>query len=124
MICSYLCPGHRLEGLAAHLGGHSAGGSSTPPASTSPSESEAPPAETESAPEEEMSSLDILLSMEDQLPLGGLQPAYLESREDINKALPMTKTNDDDITIGWASVSLASTYFTELYDSVVEKCEE
>ena len=26
MICSYLCPGHRLEGLAAHLGGHSAGG--------------------------------------------------------------------------------------------------
>ena len=26
MICPYLCPGHRLEGLAAHLGGHSAGG--------------------------------------------------------------------------------------------------
>ena len=89
-----------IASLAA-CGGDSAGGSSTPPASTAPSESEAPPAETESAPEEEMSSLDILLSMEDQLPLGGLQPAYLESREDINKALPMTKTNDDDITIGW-----------------------
>lgn len=112
-----------IASLAA-CGGDSAGGSSTPPASTAPSESEAPPAETESASGEEMSSLDILLSMEDQLPLGGLQPAHLESREDVNKALPMTKTNDDDITIGWASVSLASTYFTELYDSVVEKCEE
>ena len=40
-----------IASLAA-CGGDSAGGSSTPPASTAPSESEAPPAETESAPEE------------------------------------------------------------------------
>jgi hypothetical protein len=40
------------------------------------------------APAEEMTSLEKLLSMEDKLPLGGLQPAHLESRADIDKALP------------------------------------
>ncbi len=103
----------------------SSGGTGAPPAGTAPADPAAPtpdaPGASGGAAE---SALDILLSKEDKLPLGGLQAAHLESRADIDKGLPMSKTNDDDITIGWASVSLASTYFTELYDSAQAKCDE
>lgn len=71
-----------------------------------------------------MSSLDKLLSMEDKLPLGGLQPSQLESRADINKALPVKKTNSDTITIGWASASQGSSFFTEMLRSAQERCDK
>jgi ABC-type sugar transport system substrate-binding protein len=100
---------------------------STAPASTAPDSSapESPASDEPSeAPAEELTSLDKLLAMEDKLPLGGLQPAFLESRADINKALPMKKTNDDKITIGWASASQGSSFFTEMLKSAQEKCDE
>jgi ribose transport system substrate-binding protein len=93
---------------------------SSAPASAEPTASE----EASAAPTEELSSLDKLLAMEDKLPLGGLQPAVLESRADINKALPMKKTNDDKITIGWASASQGSSFFTEMLSSAQERCDE
>lgn len=99
---------------------------STPPASTAPSDSSAP-AETESGGEEatgEMSALDQLLAKEDKLPLGGLQAAHLESREDVDKALPVSKTNDDQITIAFAGASQGSTFFTEMERSAREQAEE
>lgn len=70
------------------------------------------------------SARDQLLAMTDKLPLGGLQESYLESRADIDKALPLDKTNDDDIVIGWAGASQGSTFFTEMYNSAQEKCDE
>jgi len=71
---------------------------------------------------EEMSSLDKLLAMENRRPLGGLQPAFLESRADINKALPVT--DDGKITIAWASASQASSFFTEMVKSARERSAE
>ncbi len=103
------------------------GGTATPsapasqaPASTAPSA--AASADASAAPE--LSALDKLLAMEDKLPLGGLQPGQLESRASINKALPMKKTNSDSITIGWASASQGSSFFTEMLKSAQEKCDE
>ena len=97
---------------------------STPPASTTPAETT--PAETDATGETggEMSALDQLLAMEDKLPLGGLQPAHLDSRADIDKALPVDKTNDDQIVIGWAGASQGSTFFTQMYETAQEKCDE
>lgn len=97
---------------------------STAAASTAPSTEATAEATAETSAEPEESSLDILLNMEDKLPLGGLQPAYLESRADIDKALPMTKTNDDEITIGWASASQGSSFFTEMIRSAQEECDK
>ena len=71
-----------------------------------------------------MSSLERLLAMENRRPLGGLQPAYLESRAGIDKALPIDKRNGDPITIAWASASQASSFFTEMVRSAREKCDE
>ena len=89
---------------------------SPPPASVSPSESAPPPPV--------QSSLDKLLAMENKRPLAGLQPASYESRASINKALPVNKTNDDDIVIAWASASQGSSFFTEMIRSAEEKCDE
>lgn len=115
--------------LAALLTG-CAGGTTTPSPSASAPASEAP-ASTEpggASPAESaapaVSSLDKLLSMEDKLPLGGLQPGNLESRAAVNKALPMAKTNSDSITIGWASASQGSSFFTEMLKSAQERCDK
>jgi ABC-type sugar transport system substrate-binding protein len=64
-------------------------------------------------PAEGQSSLDKLLAMEDKLPLGGVQSNHLDSRANINKALPFVK-DDDGITIGWCSASQGSDFFTEM----------
>lgn len=96
-------------------------------ASSAPASSEPSTASTTSAApssSDSTSSLDKLLAMKDKLPLGGLQPAVLESRASINKALPMKKTNSDSITIGWASASQGSSFFTEMLKSAQEKCDE
>jgi len=87
-----------------------------PPSSQSPS-AEAPPPPA-------LSSLDQLLAMENRRPLGGLQPAAYESRAHINKALPVSKTNDDHIVIAWASASQGSSFFTEMVRSAQERCDE
>ena len=120
-----------VAALFAGCGDSGSAATSTPataaPASAAPASS-APSAqatgEASASPAAEESSLDKLLSMEDKLPLGGLQPAHLESRADINKALPMTKTNADDITIGWASASQGSSFFTEMIRSAQEECDK
>jgi hypothetical protein len=44
------------------------------------------------------------MALEDRLPLGGIQPSYLESRADINKALPFEK-DGNGVTIGWCSAT-------------------
>lgn len=100
---------------------------STPPTSTAPAQTDSadPAAPSDSSePVGEMSALDQLLAMEDKLPLGGLQAAHLESRADIDKALPVDKTNDDHIVIGFAGASQGSSFFTEMYNSAQEKCDE
>lgn len=98
----------------------------TAPATEPADATVAPAEETDSTEpgDEALSALDQLLAMPDKLPLGGLQPGHLESREDIDKALPIAKTDDDDIVIGWAGASQGSTFFTEMYKSAQEKCDE
>jgi len=89
---------------------------SAPPASSPPANDAPPPAQ--------LSSLEQLLAMENKRPLGGLQPAFQESRAHINKALPISKTNADKIVIAWASASQGSSFFTEMVRSAREKCDE
>ena len=63
----------------------------------------------------ESSAFDQLLAMKDQLPLSGLQPLHLDSRKNIEKALP--KHQKRNLTIGWTGASLGSTFFTEMMSS-------
>ena len=67
-------------------------------------------------------SLEWLLDQDDKLPLGGLQPAHLDSRADIDKALDGF-VEDDDFTIAWASASQGSSFFTEMVRSAKEEAE-
>lgn len=90
------------------------------PEAAAPSET----GETGESGGESLSALEQLLAMEDKLPLGGLQPAHLDSRADINKALPISKTNGDPIVIGFAGASQGSTFFTEMYNSAQQRCDE
>lgn len=69
-----------------------------------------------------MTSLDWLLSQDDKLPLGGLQPSQLESRSDVYKALDQF-AEDDNFTVAWASASQGSSFFTEMVRSAKEQCE-
>ncbi len=72
-----------------------------------------------------MSSLDYLLSLDDKLPLGGLQPSHLDSREEIYKALDkLEDPGDGSFTIAWASASQGSSFFTEMVSSAKAKCDE
>jgi ribose transport system substrate-binding protein len=87
-----------------------------PPAETPPAE--APPAEAPA------SALDKLLAMEDKLPLGGLQPKHLDSRADINKALPLKKGPGEKLIIGFAGASQGSTFFTEMYNSAQQRADK
>ena len=108
--------------LVVLIAGCSKDSGKTNDASPPPSQSSAPP--ESSAPPPQLSSLDQLLAMENKRPLGGLQPATYNSRESINKALPMKQSNNDKITIAWASASQASSFFTEMTRSAKEKCDE
>ncbi|SHH72909.1 substrate-binding protein domain-containing protein [Sporobacter termitidis DSM 10068] len=106
-----------------------AGTSNTTPPDAAPTSSgqetaSASPASPAASPPSAQSALEQLLSMEDKLPLGGLQPAHLDSRADVGKALPMKKTNSDTITIGWASASQGSSFFTEMLKSAQQKCDQ
>lgn len=111
---------------ACNSGGQPGGGApDTPPADTTTPD--APPADTTEpggGDTSGMSALEQLLAMEDKLPLGGLQAAHLDSRASVNKALPVNKTNDDKIVIGFAGASQGSTFFTEMYNSAQQKCDE
>jgi ribose transport system substrate-binding protein len=118
-----------LAALFAGCGGTGSTATSTPAPSAAPSTAPASAAPSaaasaEASAEPTETALEKLLNMEDKLPLGGLQPANLESRASINKALPMKKTNADDITIGWASASQGSSFFTEMLRSAQEECDE
>ena len=110
-----------LAALLAGCGGKDA--ASPSPQETASAAPQETPAETAS-PSPTLSSLDQLLAMENKRPLGGLQPAFLESRAHINKALPISKTNADNIVIAWASASQGSSFFTEMVRSAKEKCDE
>ena len=81
-----------------------------------------PPATSAPPTTAQKSSLEQLLAMENKRPLGGLQPAHLESRASINKALPVK--DDGHITIAWASASQASSFFTEMLRSARERCDK
>ena len=101
--------------ILALVAGCNGGSSSvTPPPSGTPATGEPAP---------QLSSLEQLLAMENKRPLGGLQPAFQESRAHINKALPMSKTNNDNIVIAWASASQGSSFFTEMVKSAIERCD-
>ena len=111
---------------ACNSGGQPGGGAPDPPP-PAPTTPDAPPADTTEpggGDTSGMSALDQLLAMEDKLPLGGLQAAHLDSRASVNKALPVNKTNDDKIVIGFAGASQGSTFFTEMYNSAQQKCDE
>lgn len=68
-------------------------------------------------------ALDWLLSQDDKLPLGGLQPSHLDSREDVYKALDKLQEHDG-FTVAWAGASMGSSFFTEMVDSAKEQAEE
>ena len=89
---------------------------------TSPDQSPSAANESPAAPAK--SSLEQLLAMENKRPLGGVQPAFQESRASINKALPISKTNNDDIVIAWASASQGSSFFTEMVKSAIARCDQ
>ena len=93
----------------------------TPSTTTTPGSS-SPTANSPEAPA--LSSLEQLLAMENKRPLGGVQPAFQESRAHINKALPINKTNDDHIVIAWASASQGSSFFTEMVKSAIARCDQ
>lgn len=69
-----------------------------------------------------LSSYDQLMAMEDVLPLSGVQPKQLESRADVDKALPVEQK--DDVTIGWTSSNLGSSFFVGMMDSARAACEK
>ncbi len=72
-----------------------------------------------------MNSLDYLLSLDDKLPLGGLQGSHLDSREDVYKGLDkLEDPGDGSFTIAWASASQGSSFFTEMVSSAKAKCDE
>jgi ribose transport system substrate-binding protein len=103
-----------------------AGTSGAPGASTSASTASASsepastvsstPAESAASASSGATALDELMAKEDRLPLGGLQPSHLDSRADINKALPFVK-DDNGVTIGWCSATQGATFFTEMVRS-------
>ena len=101
--------------ISALIAGCNSGGSS--------GGDQSPPPPPPSGGEPTLSSLEQLLAMENQRPLGGILPGYLESRAHINKALPIGKTNADTINIAWASASQGSSFFTEMVKSAIEKCD-
>jgi ribose transport system substrate-binding protein len=89
----------------------------------SPSTSQSvPPSASAPSTQAQQTSLEKLLAMENKRPLGGLQPAHLDSRASIKKALPVT--DDGHITIAWASASQASSFFTEMLRSARERCAQ
>lgn len=68
-----------------------------------------------------LSAYDQLMQMEDKLPLAGLMPSHLESRESIDKGLPVEPK--EDVVVGWTAASLGSTFFVGMMDSAYEAAE-
>ncbi len=116
--------------LMACVGCGDSGSAATPSggstASTAPTSgavaSVAPSADGAGTPEQ--TSLEKLLAMADQTPLGGVQPAVQESRADIYKALdkPADKNGDGVITIGWENTSENASFFVAQKKHVEDEC--
>ena len=114
-ILYLILAGLMIAALLAGCGGNDAPAENTP---------DAPSPAGDSSPAPALSSLEQLLAMENKRPLGGVQPAFQESRAHIDKALPVNKTNADHIVIAWASASQGSSFFTEMVRSARERCDE
>ncbi len=103
-------------------GGGSGAASGSTPAATSGSGAASTGGDTSAASGSELSSYEQLMQMEDILPLSGVQPTHLDSRADVQKALPVEPK--DDVTIGWAAASLGSTFFVGMMDSAKQAAED
>ncbi|SHI14436.1 ribose transport system substrate-binding protein [Sporobacter termitidis DSM 10068] len=88
---------------------------SATPSSAAPASGETPSAST-SSNGNGAEALDKLMSLEDKLPLGGIQASHLDSRASVDKALPF-KAHNNPITIGWCSATQSATFFTEMVTS-------
>ena len=95
----------------------------TAPPTTTPTTTVAPPTDTSASENGGADILNQLLAMPDKIPLGGLMPAHLDSRESVNKALPF-KAKNDPITIGWCSASQGMSFFTEMVRSAQEAAQK
>ena len=92
-------------------------GASTPPASTdtgSTGDNSAPAASTESSYDQIMA---LLQNPEDALALNGVQPKSYDSRDSVNKGLPVTPKAAKDVKLGWAASQLGSEFFEGLRDA-------
>jgi len=67
-------------------------------------------------------ALEVLLTAKDNLSLSGIQPIKLDSREHINKGVPVEQKSD--VTIGWAAASLGSTFFVNMIGSAEETAKK
>jgi len=67
-------------------------------------------------------ALEVLMTAKDNLSLSGIQPLKLNSREHIDKGLPVEQKSD--VTIGWAAASLGSTFFVNMIGSAEETAKK
>jgi ribose transport system substrate-binding protein len=56
--------------------------------------------------------------------LSGVVNPYMEDRTSINKALPKTPKDPNNIVIGWSEITLGNPWFVELVDSAKKTAEE
>lgn len=89
------------------------GGASKPPQAPASSAPASPG--TASSSTSTLSSFDQLMATKDRLPLSGIQPLQLESRKNIEKALP--KAPKKNITIGWSGAFLGAPFFVQMMDT-------
>lgn len=96
--------------------------SSTPSKTTTEQPSGGTSEETEKSTPTGEAALEILLNAKDNLPLSGIQPVKLQSREHIYKAVPVEQKSD--VTIGWAAASLGSTFFVNMVGSAEDTAKK
>ena len=93
-------------------------GGSTPSTPSTPTESE------DDAVDSYSQIMEMLQSPETSLALSGVQPKSYESRDGVNKALPVDAKPAGDIKIGWAAASLGAEFFIGLRDSGFARAAE
>lgn len=96
-------------------------------------EAEAAEAEVEEAVEaavtgdtlsgEERSKLEVYNYVED-IAFGGIPTPYLESRADIEKALPAAGETKKDLHLGWSTWTLSNSYFAGTQIGFEEQCDK
>jgi ribose transport system substrate-binding protein len=72
---------------------------------------------------EERSKLEVYQYVDD-IAFGGIPTPYLESRADIEKALPAAGETKSDLHLGWSTWTLSNSYFAGTEIGFKEQCEK